>query len=445
MNSVELDAVMDSPDNEKYQQIQKRILNEVGIRHIIDLQALQKVQDDLADITGLSMVIVDSKGIPLTQESSFSAFCAARRKILTCKENCFFSDAYGGLKAAISNAPYVYRCPVGLVDCAVPIIVSDQHLGAVLMGQVRCEDSESLENVKKFVMENISEEHSADLIEKYKNTSTFELSKIQMIGNMIYFITKEMMEKQLGLLVQQELEKENHDLQNQLLKKEKQVQSIRKIEKKQMKVELTPQFLMSAMNALSNLSVIEGANQTNELACLFARMLRYAFENNREFVDLDKEIADLKDYLRIQQIRLGEKFDYKIDIRCTTQNKRIPKMIFFPFVENAILHGILPLKKKGAIKITITDQLPKNYILSIHDNGIGMDQNDADRLLEDSELNQSNRSALVGIGIHNTRNRLIGYFGEDYDLVITTSKNQGFTLSAKIPLVIKENDGDEKT
>ncbi|MCO7124444.1 PocR ligand-binding domain-containing protein [Sporolactobacillus shoreicorticis] len=434
----------ESAKSDMYTKYEQKIINEVGLRRIIDVPSLQKVQDDLASITGLSMVTVDSKGIPITEESGFSTFCAARRKITSCKENCFFSDAYGGLKAAISNSPYVYRCPAGLVDCAVPIFVSNQPLGAVLMGQVRCPDSGTLENVEKFVKEKISKEHCAELMEKYEQTTILEINKIKMIGNMIYFIIKEMMERRVAQLVQDEIERTNFELVDELSEKEAQLNKIRKNERRQLKTELAPQFLMSIMNAISSLSILEGARQTNELVCLFSNMLRYNFETKEKFVALDKELVNLDNYLGIQRIRFADRFDYQIVKKCQTRNKKVPYLVFFPFVENAILHGILPGKKKGKVVVTVEDCSDRNYLITIEDNGRGMDQEDVDRLLGNQAQTNTEKSALKGISIYNTRKRLVGYFGKEYDIKIQSRRNFGFTVYCRIPAVIEEHDGDDE-
>lgn len=444
MSTVKLSSDKNEKNENKYLEIKKQLMNDLGLSRIINAEMLQNVQDNIAKITGLSMVTVDSKGVPITSETSFSNFCKIKRE--TCKENCFFSDAYGGLKAAISNAPYVYQCPAGLVDCAVPITVNGQHMGAVLMGQVRCpeSDSASLENVKTFVKENISEERYLELMDEYQKTPTLQISKINMIAKLIHFMINEMVERQTLLLLQSKTEKEMDRLQSELKNKDAQLRKIMNNGKQQLKAELTPQFLISIMNDMSSLSVIEGAKQTNELVCLFSNMLRYNFNTKEQFVDLDKELANLKDYLSIQQIRFGDRFDYKIDVRCSTENKKIPYLVFFPFVENAIVHGILPQNQNGMIIIMIDEVSAKDYSIIIQDNGVGMDQTDADQLLAVDGIDYSNTSALKGISIYNTRRRLIGYFGEDYDIQIKAERDHGCTVIATIPLKIKDVDEDDK-
>ena len=60
-------------------------------------------------------------------------------------EMCEQCDAHGGLHAAITGQPYIYRCHADLVDFAVPLIVNGSYMGAVLGGQVRLQEESERE------------------------------------------------------------------------------------------------------------------------------------------------------------------------------------------------------------------------------------------------------------------------------------------------------------
>ena len=117
-------------------------LDELNIRNLIDCDRLQRIQDRFAKATGLALITVDCKGVPITAASSFTSFCATMRQDPVRQKRCFACDAHGGLQAAINGEPYVYQCHAGLVDFSVPIVLGNQYLGAILCGQVQLRDGQ---------------------------------------------------------------------------------------------------------------------------------------------------------------------------------------------------------------------------------------------------------------------------------------------------------------
>lgn len=108
----------------------------VDLRTLIDLEELQRIQDDLAADTGLAMITVDSMGTPVTRASEFSALCRFLRQDPEIRRRCFSCDAHGGFQSALEGKPFVYRCHAGLVDFSVGIMMGPHYLGAILAGQV---------------------------------------------------------------------------------------------------------------------------------------------------------------------------------------------------------------------------------------------------------------------------------------------------------------------
>ena len=53
------------------------------------------------------------------------------------RKRCYRCDALAGLEAVRLERPYIYLCHCGIVDVAVPVMVGDKYLGAVMFGQVR--------------------------------------------------------------------------------------------------------------------------------------------------------------------------------------------------------------------------------------------------------------------------------------------------------------------
>jgi len=108
----------------------------IDIRKNLDIKRWQEIQDGLSQITGLTMATVDYKGRPVTKHSRCSKFCEVMRSDPKTARLCEKCDARGGFEAARINDIYIYRCHADIIDVAVPIIVGDKYMGAVMMGQV---------------------------------------------------------------------------------------------------------------------------------------------------------------------------------------------------------------------------------------------------------------------------------------------------------------------
>lgn len=111
-----------------------------NITNIFDFDSFQEVQDALASATNLAIVTVCYKGNPLTNHSNCSKFCSMVRENALFGKYCERCDSRGGLEAARTNAPYAYLCHYNLVDLAIPIIVDDKYIGAIMVGQVHLTD-----------------------------------------------------------------------------------------------------------------------------------------------------------------------------------------------------------------------------------------------------------------------------------------------------------------
>ena len=120
---------------------------------LIDVELLQKIQDEFSQYTGMAALTTDADGKPLTKGSAFTDFCMnyTRQSELGYKR-CVESDKNAALMALESGEPVVYVCHAGLADFASPIMLGDKLLGCFLGGQVRVSstiDEEALKETAK--------------------------------------------------------------------------------------------------------------------------------------------------------------------------------------------------------------------------------------------------------------------------------------------------------
>lgn len=119
------------------------------LKSIIDLDKWHKLQDALSLVTKLAIITVDYKGVPVTKHSHCQAFCQSVRRDPQLALYCQKCDARGGLEAVRLNKPYIYRCHFNILDIAIPIIIDNQYIGALMAGQIRLsgDDDSMLEQI----------------------------------------------------------------------------------------------------------------------------------------------------------------------------------------------------------------------------------------------------------------------------------------------------------
>lgn len=160
----------------------------LDMRTVINGEKFQQLQDDIADITGLALLTVDFRGIPVTRHSRCCEFCTLIRREPEYRKLCEKSDSRGGLEAARLKKPYIYLCHMGLVDFAVPIIIEENYLGAIMAGQVFVGDSNKESNLERVYYDRIHLkvlEDDLPLKKLYFSLPVMSLDKIETVAKLI--------------------------------------------------------------------------------------------------------------------------------------------------------------------------------------------------------------------------------------------------------------------
>jgi ligand-binding sensor domain-containing protein len=137
---------------------------------------------------------------------------------------------------------------------------------------------------------------------------------------------------------------------------------------------MNPHFIFNALNSIQHFINSDQPELANEFLTDFSRLIRMNLENNLEtLVPLDEEMERLELYLKLEKLRFGDKLTYSIEGLNELQNFdiSIPPMLLQPYVENAVIHGILPKEKGGHIDIVLR-AIGKHFEVEIRDNGIGL-------------------------------------------------------------------------
>lgn len=241
--------------------------------------------------------------------------------------------------------------------------------------------------------------------------------------------------------INEQLEKinKNNELEKQLLEEEaknlRAINLLRATEIKALQNRINPHFLFNSLNMIIGTAYIEGAEKTTDLMELLGSYLRYNLDKFEKMVVLHEEIENVSGYLKIQKIRMGDRFNYKVDVDPECEYANIPCLTLQPLVENSISHGLVNRMKGGIIRVNC-QKVDNRVIIRIEDNGSGIEKKKLEKLnhiqLEDplSEAKtdiESEEKRGNSIGVRNVISRLKLYYDNDVTINVE-SDGASFTL-----------------
>lgn len=249
--------------------------------------------------------------------------------------------------------------------------------------------------------------------------------------------------KYIELILEREKEKSKRSLEQfnvkfETAQKEKEAEGFKaeslKFQLQSLRSQMNPHFVFNAISSISNDMNLDNIDKSKNLLKSFARLMRANLDfAEQETISLEEEIVFLKDYLKLEQNRLGNKLTYEIlhaDV-LDLEFIEIPSMLIQPFVENAIKHGIYPLAGEGNISIRF-EEMEEFLIVYISDNGVGREQ---------AAINKKNQERHIGKSTEISATRLALLDSQNQDKIkveYRDLKNEsGIALGTEVQLKIK--------
>lgn len=137
--------------------------------------------------------------------------------------------------------------------------------------------------------------------------------------------------------------------------------------------QMNPHFIFNSLNSIQYFILKKEPREAYTYLSKFASLMRKILQNSRlKYISVADEIEGLDLYLEMEKLRMDNNLDYSVDIENIEdpEHTYMPTMLIQPFVENSIVHGLLPKENNRILKVKITktkDQL----VCTIKDNGIG--------------------------------------------------------------------------
>ena len=210
------------------------------------------------------------------------------------------------------------------------------------------------------------------------------------------------------LAEQKGTEAEHHNIRRQLT--EARLQALQ--------AQVEPHFLY---NTLANVQALIETDPpaANLMVGHLIDYLRAALPKMRESVStVAQEVELARAYLNILKMRMGDRMEFSIDVGDQSGASALPPLMLPSLVENAIKHGLEPLREGGRIDIATRIEGDR-LLITVTDNGRGMDGTIA---------------TGGGVGLSNIRERLVALYGDNASLVIEENAPRGVIAKINLPL-----------
>jgi two-component sensor histidine kinase len=187
-----------------------------------------------------------------------------------------------------------------------------------------------------------------------------------------------------------------------------------------LRMQLNPHFLFNALNSIAMLvrdAKREAAVNTLER---LSDLLRYVLDDSaRQEVALKRELEFIERYLAIEKIRFQDRLEVQIDVDHNTLDAMVPNLVLQPIVENAIRHGIA--NRAATTTVTLGARKVGGALrLRVSDDGPGF-------------RGTASVHGRPGVGISNTRRRLVHLYGERASLDVADAASGGAAVTITLP------------
>ncbi len=200
---------------------------------------------------------------------------------------------------------------------------------------------------------------------------------------------------------------------------------------------INPHFIYNTLNSIIYLARKRQHEDIVRMTSAFIWLLQDSIHLGEStlYARVGNELEVIRQYIIIQKYRYRERFDFVLSCDEGLEECYIPRNILQPLVENSLIHGICTDDKKGTIRLEMKKE-EDCLIVLLEDDGVGMEQDYACRLLDSSTVKDADRRARVRpIGINNIAERLEYLFHDRHAFYIQSSPGAGTRITIQIPLV----------
>jgi len=199
-----------------------------------------------------------------------------------------------------------------------------------------------------------------------------------------------------------------------------------------LRYQLNPHFLFNTLNSISTLVLLKQTEQANAMLSRLSSFLRFTLINETTAkVSLASEVETLKLYLDIEKMRFEDRLRTEFDIEDSVKDALVPSLLLQPLVENAIKYAVTPQEEGADISINAR-RIGERVRIIVSDSGPGLQGSTPDPKLS------------TGVGMANTRERLLQAYGDEQRFDSYTRSGGGFEVVIEFPYQTENSGGETK-
>lgn len=196
--------------------------------------------------------------------------------------------------------------------------------------------------------------------------------------------------------------------------------------------QMNPHFIFNSLNSIQYFILQKEPKEAYTYLSKFASLMRKILQNSRlRYITVADEVEGLNLYLEMEKMRMDNNLDFSV----TTQNMdniedtNIPTMLIQPFVENSIVHGLLPKEDNRTLRVVISKE--KNHLnCTITDNGIGRE---ASKVMN---AKRSSKHTSAGMSLTQKRLKILSEGKGNFDVKITDVNDEDGSTGTEVNLIV---------
>jgi hypothetical protein len=307
----------------------------------MELSGLIGLLDGFARAGNFSVFLADASMAPICARTGLSGFCLKAANSPALSAYCGHSHRLGASQAALLKGPFTQVCPLGLLETVIPVIPGGEPEAYLIVGQARCASYP-----KGLLRVPSPPGGTVDLLKDDPMAGAM-LEAIPQIDYSFFESFTALVQKTVlalfpegkpgdgaapGAAPQPGAVPQPGALPQQGAVPQQGAAAAR-----------VPNFhfLLSMVNSIANLSILESASRTNALAILLAEHIKRSMQDfQREFAGVGEELDSISRYLLMQKTRYGDLLNYSVAAPSGIRDFPVPAGSLLPFVERALFFGL---------------------------------------------------------------------------------------------------------
>lgn len=361
-------------------------------------QTLEPLMEDIYEAVGVRVSFSDPEENTLAQTGYQCDFCRRSMEDPQLLSRCQACSREAKHRARERGGIYFYRCWRGLISAVIHVTDQNESLGYFIISGFVSTPDRMAQTDQIFPVPEMQIS-----LDEMKNVQFLYYEKVQDIIKTVGIAA--------GYLTEAH---RRHAAEN----------AQRQAEYRALQSQISPHFLFNTLNSISQMAVLEGAEQAPEAIYSLAKLLRRSMKQSVGLVPLQEELGFVQEYMRIKQLLGRENIHYYEELEPGTEELLLPAFTIQPLVENAVNHGLEPKASGGTVSVTASRE-GDHILLCVTDDGTGFDPD---------VVKPRAGGEMSGIGIVNVLERLRLFYGQNFENDVCSAPGEGTTILFKIPV-----------